>query len=84
MISIYEKGDALTIVQLKQKEEEKEVDEDFTYAPEKRTENKLYSCQICGFIYFDDDEKIPFQEQPENYDCPLCGSEKRDFALEEF
>ncbi len=42
-----------------------------------------YICQICGYIYDDEKEKIPFDELPDDWKCPLCGASKSDFALEQ-
>ena len=41
-----------------------------------------YICQICGYVYDDAAEKIPFEQLPDAWKCPLCGAEKRDFAPE--
>lgn len=41
-----------------------------------------YVCQICGYIYDDTKEKIPFGELPDDWKCPLCGASKSDFRLE--
>lgn len=42
-----------------------------------------YVCQICGYVYDDSREKIPFAELPEDWKCPLCGALKADFKAEE-
>lgn len=42
-----------------------------------------YACQICGYIYDDAKEKIPFAELPDTWKCPLCGAAKSDFKPEE-
>jgi len=52
---------------------------------------KRYVCQICGFVY---DEALGVPEQgiaagtkwddiPEDWECPGCGSPKSAFAVEE-
>ncbi len=41
-----------------------------------------YICQICGYVYDDAKEKIPFAELPDNWKCPLCGAAKSDFKPE--
>ncbi len=38
-----------------------------------------YVCQICGYIYDDDKEKVPFESLPDTWKCPLCGAAKQDF-----
>ena len=42
-----------------------------------------YICQICGYVYDDAKEKIPFSELPDTWKCPLCGAAKSDFKPEE-
>ena len=41
-----------------------------------------YICQICGYIYDDAKEKVPFAELPDDWKCPLCGAAKADFKPE--
>ena len=38
-----------------------------------------YVCKICGYVYDDDSQKIPFSELPDTWVCPLCGAKKSDF-----
>ena len=38
-----------------------------------------YICQICGYVYDDSVEKVPFSELPDTWKCPLCGAAKTDF-----
>ena len=42
-----------------------------------------YVCQICGYVYDEAKEKVPFSELPDTWKCPLCGAAKSDFKLEE-
>lgn len=42
-----------------------------------------YLCQICGYVYDEDKEKIPFDQLPDNWKCPLCGAGKSAFKPEE-
>lgn len=41
-----------------------------------------YICQICGYVYDDVKEKVPFAELPNDWKCPLCGAAKSDFKPE--
>lgn len=41
-----------------------------------------YVCQICGYVYDDAKEKIPFDQLPADWICPLCGAAKTDFKPE--
>jgi rubrerythrin len=38
-----------------------------------------YVCRICGYVYDEAVEKVPFRELPEDWKCPLCGAAKSDF-----
>ena len=43
-----------------------------------------YICKICGYIYDDAKEKIPFKDLPDDWKCPMCGAPKSMFEpLEE-
>lgn len=42
-----------------------------------------YICKICGYVYDDDREKVPFDELPADWTCPLCGAPKELFAPQE-
>ncbi len=41
-----------------------------------------YVCQICGYVYDDAKEKVPFAELPDDWKCPICGAAKSDFKPE--
>ena len=41
-----------------------------------------YICQICGYVYDDAKEKVPFAELSDDWKCPLCGAAKSDFKQE--
>ena len=42
-----------------------------------------YICKICGYIYDDAKEKVPFDSLPDSWRCPICGSSKQDFVPEQ-
>jgi len=42
-----------------------------------------YVCSICGYIYDDAEQKVPFAELPDDWTCPMCGASKSDFAPRE-
>ncbi|HNZ62235.1 MAG TPA: flavin reductase [Paludibacteraceae bacterium] len=49
---------------------------------ETKTENvmsKKFKCAVCGYIYDEAEEKVKFSDLPEDWVCPVCGSEKSDF-----
>ena len=39
-------------------------------------------CQICGYVYDEEKEGIPFSLFPDSWVCPLCGASKASFAPE--
>ncbi len=42
-----------------------------------------YVCQICGYVYDDAKEAVPFASLPDTWRCPLCKAAKSDFKPEE-
>lgn len=51
-------------------------------APTKQSgEGKKWVCTICGYIYDDSKEKVPFEQLPNDWVCPLCMHPKSDFEL---
>ncbi len=41
-----------------------------------------YICTICGYVYDEAKEKVPFDSLPDNWKCPLCGAAKQEFVPE--
>jgi len=39
----------------------------------------IYKCAACGYIYDSNKEDIAFEDLPDDWTCPVCGSEKEDF-----
>ena len=44
-------------------------------------EGKKWVCTVCGYIYDDAKESVPFEELPSDWLCPLCMHPKSDFEL---
>ena len=38
-----------------------------------------YRCGVCGYIYDDAVEAVPFDELPDDWVCPVCGEGKEGF-----
>lgn len=38
-----------------------------------------WRCTVCGYIYSEEKEG-PFEEQPDDYTCPICGAPKSAFT----
>lgn len=45
----------------------------------KEVKNMKYVCAICGYIYDEEREGVPFFDLPEDWYCPDCGAGKEDF-----
>jgi len=41
-----------------------------------------YVCQICGYIYDEEKEQLPFDQLPGDWKCPWCGAAKDAFKAE--
>lgn len=52
-----------------------------TYIEEKEKlgTSKKYYCTLCGYIYDDGKEKVPFEKLPDDWKCPICGAPKSAF-----
>jgi len=42
-------------------------------------ELKKFECTACGYIYDESEHEILFKDLPEDWICPVCGSEKSEF-----
>ena len=42
----------------------------------RKGDSMQYICTICGYMYDDAVEPVPFSELPEDWTCPLCGASK--------
>lgn len=40
---------------------------------------KKFECTACGYIYDESEQEIRFADLPDDWICPVCGSEKSDF-----
>lgn len=40
---------------------------------------KKFECTACGYIYDESEHEIRFADLPNDWVCPVCGSEKSDF-----
>lgn len=38
-----------------------------------------YKCSVCGYVYDDSKETVPFRLQPNSWSCPLCHAPKAMF-----
>lgn len=42
-----------------------------------------YVCEVCGFIYDEEREDASFEELPDSWTCPVCGSPKEVYVPQE-
>ena len=42
-----------------------------------------YKCDICGYIYDEEKEKVKFKDLPDDWKCPICFAPKSMFKLVE-
>lgn len=43
----------------------------------------IYECSVCGHIYDESKEDVPWLELPESWTCPVCETEKLFFKIKE-
>lgn len=41
-----------------------------------------FVCKVCGYVYDEEKQAVPFAELPDSWVCPLCGAAKSDFELQ--
>lgn len=39
-----------------------------------------YECSVCGYVYDEDQEGLPWEAPPDDWVCPTCGAGKGVFA----
>jgi rubredoxin len=39
-----------------------------------------YTCSVCGYVYDESSEGVPFDQLPEDWSCPICGADKSQFT----
>ena len=44
---------------------------------------KKYVCDVCGWVYDPEigDPDSPFEDIPDDWECPDCGVTKEDFSV---
>jgi len=45
----------------------------------KETKKTRHQCFMCGYVYDDAEETIPWDELPDDWTCPACGVGKDEF-----
>lgn len=47
----------------------------------KAASGRVWVCKICGYVYDEAKEALPFEKLPADWVCPLCKHPKSDFEL---
>lgn len=55
------------------------IDESKLWKKQEVSGAKKYKCSVCGHIYDESIEEIKFSDLPDDWVCPVCGTEKSDF-----
>ena len=42
----------------------------------------VYKCGLCSHVYDEANEKLPWNELPDDWTCPVCGSGRENFAID--
>jgi methylamine---glutamate N-methyltransferase subunit C len=43
----------------------------------------VWTCSVCGYQYDEKSEKVPFDQLPEDWSCPICNAPKSSFEKSE-
>ena len=42
-----------------------------------------YVCNLCGWVYDEEEQGVKWEDLPEDFACELCGAGKDEFSPEE-
>ena len=42
-----------------------------------------YVCNLCGWVYDEEEAGVNWEDLPEDFACELCGVGKEEFSVEE-
>lgn len=43
-------------------------------------ESSRFRCSVCGYVYDEEEEGEPFNDLPDDWQCPVCGAPKSEFV----
>ena len=49
----------------------------------KEDQDMKYVCNVCGWVYDEDEQGTKWEDLPEDFVCELCGVDKSNFSPEE-
>jgi len=38
-----------------------------------------WECQVCGWVYDEEEQGKKFEDEPDDFVCPVCGATKDQF-----
>ena len=50
---------------------------------EQEEKNMRYVCNLCGWVYDEEEQGVKWEDLPEDFACELCGAGKDEFSPEE-
>lgn len=57
------------------------IDQSRLSQPKNESKFKKYRCVVCGYEYDEEKEGVLFEDLPDSWVCPVCGSEKSEFTV---
>ena len=45
--------------------------------------NMKYVCNLCGWVYDEEEAGVKWEDLPDDFACELCGAGKDEFTAEE-
>ena len=48
-----------------------------------KEKNMKYVCNLCGWVYDEEETGVKWEDLPDDFACELCGAGKEDFSPEE-
>ncbi len=55
------------------------IDKSKLEAELKTQSSRKYKCPACGYVYDESEEHVKFRDLPDDWVCPVCGTEKSEF-----
>jgi len=54
-----------------------------TASQQKEDTTMRYVCNVCGWVYDEEEQGVKWEDLPDDFACELCGVGKDDFSPEE-
>ena len=51
--------------------------------PRQEVADMRYVCNVCGWVYDEEEQGVKWEDLPDDFACELCGVGKDDFSPEE-